>query len=64
MVLHGFTGCLTVFHGVTRKYIDVVARCYTVFYGGTRCHRVLQGFTKCYTVLQGASRCFMVLPEP
>ena len=46
------------FQGVTRRYIDVVARCYTVLYGGIRCSRVLHGFTKCYTCLTG---CYRVL---
>ena len=48
------------FQGVTQRYIDVVARCYTVFYGGSRCYRVLHGFTKCYTVLQCVTGCFTV----
>ena len=52
------------FQGVTRRYIDVVARCYTVFYGGTKCYTVLQGVTGCFTVFHGVTRCFMVLPEP
>ena len=56
MLLHGFTGCFTVFQGVTRRYIDVVARCYTVFYGGTKCYTVLQGVTGCFTVFHGVTR--------
>ena len=56
MVLHGFTECFTVFQGVTRRYIDVVARCYTVFYGGTRCYRVLHGVSWCNTVFHGVTR--------
>ena len=56
MVLHGFAGCFTVFQGVTRRYIDVVARCYTVLQSVTRCYRVLHGVSWCNTVFHGVTR--------